>query len=55
MVFCTNCHCDIEDSKMFLHQRFCIQNIKYCEECKEGIIIEEFEEHCKNHKNIQPR
>ena len=51
MVFCTNCHCDIEDSKMFLHQRFCIQNIKYCEECKEGIIIEEFEEHCKNHKN----
>ena len=51
MVFCSNCHCDIEESKMFLHQRFCIQNIKYCEECKEGIIIEEFEEHCKNHNN----
>ena len=49
MVLCTNCHCDIEESKMFLHQRFCIQNIKYCEQCKEGIIIEEYEEHCKNH------
>lgn len=49
MVFCTNCHCDIEESKMVLHQRFCIQNIKYCEQCQEGIIIEEYEEHCKEH------
>ena len=49
MVFCSNCHCDIDDSKFFLHQRFCIQNIKYCEQCEEGIIIEEYEEHCKNH------
>ena len=49
MVVCSNCHCDIEESKIFLHQRFCIQNIKYCEQCKEGIIREEYEEHCKNH------
>lgn len=50
MVFCSNCHCDIDESKMFLHQRFCIQNIKYCEQCQEGIIIEEYEEHIKDHK-----
>ena len=50
MVKCSNCHCDIDESKMFLHERFCFQNIKYCEICKEGIIKEEFEEHCENHK-----
>ena len=55
MVLCPNCHCDIEDSKMILHQRFCIQNIKYCEQCKEGIIIEEYEEHCKNHNKKEEK
>ena len=50
MVKCSNCHCDIDQSKMFLHERFCFQNIKYCEICQEGIIKEEFEEHCENHK-----
>ena len=49
MVFCSNCHCDIDESKFFLHHRFCVQNIKYCEQCEEGIVIEEYEEHCKNH------
>ena len=49
MVKCSNCHCDIDASKMFLHERFCFQNIKYCDICKEGIIKEEFEEHCENH------
>ena len=48
---CSNCHCDIEDSKMALHERFCIQNITYCELCKEGIIKEEYEEHCLEHEN----
>ena len=51
MVKCSNCHCEIEDSKMILHERFCIQNIKYCDICKEAIIKEEFEEHCLAHKN----
>ena len=49
MVICSNCHCDIEESKIMLHERFCIQNIKYCEICQEGIIKEEFDEHCQNH------
>ena len=51
MVLCSNCHCDIEESKIFLHQRFCFQNIKYCEQCKVGVVIEEFEEHCQTHNN----
>ena len=51
MVLCPNCHCDIDESKMFLHQRFCIQNIKYCEQCQVGVIIDEFEEHLQSHNN----
>ena len=49
MVKCSNCHCDIEESKMMLHERFCIQNIKYCNICQEAIIKEEYDEHCENH------
>jgi len=49
MVKCSNCHCEIEESKMILHERFCLQNIKYCDICKEGVIKEEYEEHCLNH------
>jgi hypothetical protein len=36
---------------MVLHQRFCVQNIKYCEKCQVGVIIEEFEEHLQSHKS----
>ena len=32
---CSNCHCEIEESKMILHERFCVQNIQYCDICKE--------------------
>ena len=51
MVICSNCHCEIEDAKMILHERFCIQNIKYCELCKEAIVKEEYEEHCLEHND----
>ena len=50
---CSNCHCDIEESKILLHERFCFQNIKYCDICKEGIIKEEYEEHCLEHNNSE--
>ena len=46
---CSNCQCDIEESKIFLHERFCKENIKYCELCKEAIIKEEFEDHLLEH------
>ena len=56
MVLCSNCHCDIEEAKIFLHERFCVQNIKYCEQCKEGIVKEEYEDHCQNHnKKIEEK
>lgn len=55
MLKCSNCQCDIEESKMILHERFCKDNIKYCDLCKEAIIKEEFEEHLLEHekKNIE--
>ena len=57
MIKCSNCHFDIEQSKIVLHERFCAQNIKYCELCKEGIIKEEYEDHCLEHnkpKTVEP-
>ena len=53
MVKCSNCRAEIDESKMFLHERFCFQNIKYCEKCQEGIIKEEFDEHLEKHKSKQ--
>ena len=53
MVKCSNCQCDIEESKMMLHERFCIQNIKYCNICQVAIIKEEYDEHCENHNKNQ--
>ena len=51
MVKCSNCRAEIDDSKIFLHERFCFQNIKYCEKWKEGIVKEEFDEHLEKHKS----
>ena len=49
MIKCSNCRCDIDKSKIVLHERFCSQNITYCEKCKEAVIKEEYEEHCLAH------
>lgn len=53
MVLCPNCHCEIEDSKMVLHERFCKQTMKYCEDCEEAIPIEEYDEHISSHKSTK--
>ena len=53
MIQCSNCHCDIEKSKIILHERFCIENVKYCDICQEAVIKEEYEEHCQNHNKPQ--
>ena len=53
MVLCSNCHIEIDDSKIVLHERFCIQNIKYCATCQEGFPIEEFDEHLSDHLSRQ--
>ena len=54
MVICSNCHIEIDDAKIVLHERFCIQNIKYCATCQEGFPIEEFDEHLAGHLSRQP-
>lgn len=49
MVFCPNCHCEIEDSKYVLHERYCRLTVKYCDKCEESFPIEEFEQHVLKH------
>lgn len=51
MVKCPNCRCEIEDSKKILHERFCFQNIIYCELCQEAVIKDEYDEHCLENNN----
>ena len=50
---CSNCHIELDEMKMMLHERYCLQNIKYCEECKEAIPKEEYEEHLSHHLSRQ--
>ena len=54
MPICSNCHIEIEPSKIVLHERFCSQNMKYCSTCKEAFPKEEFEEHLANHLSRKP-
>ena len=51
---CKNCHQNILESKMFLHEGFCLRNNKLCPECDKVFLIQEYEEHLKTHnsKNI---
>ena len=46
---CKNCHQNISESKMFLHEGFCLKNNKLCPECNKVFLIKEFEEHFKTH------
>lgn len=46
---CKNCKQEIAESKMFLHEGFCLRNNKYCAECDKIFLIQEFEEHLKTH------
>ena len=38
---CSNCDQDIPESKLFLHERFCANNIKRCKVCNKPIVIED--------------
>ena len=46
---CKNCNQDIPESKMFLHEGFCLRNNKLCPECNKVFLIQEFDEHLKTH------
>ena len=51
---CKNCKQDILESKMFLHEGFCLRNNKLCPECDKVFLVQEYDEHLKTHnsKNI---
>jgi hypothetical protein len=42
---CNNCGKDIPESKLYLHEPYCLRNVKRCQICNEAINIEEEEEH----------
>ena len=61
LIMCKNCHQDILEEKMFLHEGFCLRNNVYCEHCEKVFLKKDYEEHIKNipknlpkHKNYLP-
>lgn len=51
---CSNCEEPIPESKLFLHERFCAQNIKRCKVCQKPIVIEDEEQHMvENHSEVK--
>ena len=51
---CQNCRQDIPESKMFLHEGFCLRNNKFCAQCEKVFLVQEFEEHLKTHNEKKP-
>ena len=47
---CENCKQEILESKLILHQAFCLRNNKYCNKCKKAVLLSEYEEHIKSHE-----
>ena len=41
---------DLESSKLFLHEPFCIRNNKLCDKCGKIVEIGDYDEHLKEHK-----
>ena len=48
---CKNCRQDILESKMFLHEGFCLRNNKLCPECDKVFLIQEYDEHLTTHNS----
>jgi hypothetical protein len=51
---CQNCRQDIPESKMFLHEGFCLRNNKFCPQCVKVFLVQEFDEHLKTHNEKKP-
>ena len=51
---CKNCRQNISESKIFLHEGFCLRNNKLCPECDKVFLVQEFEEHFKTHNIKKP-
>ena len=56
-VKCNNCREEISESKLVLHEAFCLRNNKYCEKCQKVILTSEYDEHIKSHdkKKEEPK
>ena len=50
LVYCKNCHQDIESNKMFLHEGFCFRNNVFCEHCEKVFLKKDYTEHKKEIK-----
>lgn len=46
-ILCLNCEQNIEESKIFLHERMCSFNIKKCPKCNQPFNIDDLNEHIK--------
>ena len=55
LIMCKNCHQDILEEKMFLHEGFCLRNNVYCEHCEKVFLKKDYEEHIKNIPKNQPK
>jgi len=55
LIMCKNCHQDIFEEKMFLHEGFCLRNNAYCEHCEKVFLKKDYEEHIKNIPKKQPK
>ena len=47
---CKNCLKDIDETKMLLHEGFCLRNNVLCSICKEPVTKDKLEEHMEQHK-----
>ena len=56
-VKCNNCKQEIPESKLILHEAFCLRNNKYCEKCQQVILTSQYDEHIKSHdkKKEEPK
>ena len=53
IVMCKNCHQDILEEKMFLHEGFCVRNNVFCDICEKVFLKQYYDEHFKNlHNNL---
>ena len=51
LIMCKNCHQDILEEKMFLHEGFCIRNNVFCEKCERVFLKKDYDEHIKDIHN----
>ena len=47
---CKNCLKDIDETKMVLHEGFCLRNNVLCTICKEPVTKDKLDEHMAEHK-----